>query len=271
MMTTAPKKRLYRKKVSTKAKAKASLVTTAMVKKIVNRQIDKNVEDKYVSYTLSNVALCNILNTSWLNIGVGILPISPRPSYLAISQGTGQANRLGNSIRIKKVYMNLVMWPLPYQMTTNANPRPLDIQLIFFKTKGQSSSSPSITDFFQLGNSNTTFQGTLVDLTRTVNKDKFIYLGQKKYKLGYAEYNGTGTNTAQQGNTNNDYKMNIITKLDVTKYLNKIYKFNDTDNSPFTNDVYCTISGVNADNSSISGAVVPANYTVEVTMTYEDA
>jgi len=243
----------YRKK---RVKRTRNTTTLKTVKAICKKVVNNNIEVKMVKKKIEGGLLTNInYGGSWSAVGIGIIPISPYNGMLEIAQGVQHHQRVGNEIRIKKAYIKFLFFPRAYDAETNANPKPIDIQLIFAKSKTQANATISLTGFFQDNNTDENFDGNLTDLCKTVNEDKFTVLGTKIYKLGTAGYAGTGSigSVDQQYYENNDYKYNVIRKLDVTKYLNKVYRFNDTELTPWQNPTFIVVNAVDANGGNSPG------------------
>jgi len=253
-------------------KRRVAKPSTKTIKSIVKKEIARNVENKQTSCYLNAVGMTNIgNNTVWSNAGSGLIPISPYTSFVNVTQGTAQGQRIGNEIKTVKSVIKMVMIPRAYDGAVNPQPVPLDVQIIFFKVKGQDAGYPDLTGFWQNGNSQTNLTGTLNDLIQVVNTDKFIYLGQKIVKLGTASYTGNGTSIPDQYFANNDYKFNQILKFDVTKYLNKNYRFNDNDAVPYGNTTWMMINCVRANGTSTQSNGLLGYYWFKQDFIYEDA
>lgn len=240
------------------------------VRATVKSELARLAEHKVQNYR-GNPYLMGSANGGFATIGNAIIPLSPFAGFVDIPQGTGQGNRVGNYIRPRKVILSLQMYQLPYDGTYNANPRPLMIKAWFVKFKGQSNTTASLTGFFQSGNITTNFTGLLQDFNKDVNKQAVTLLGTKMFKLGTANYGGTGANSALQTLANNDYSLNVVTKIDVTKYLAAQYHWNDTGTTTPTNDpTYVIFEAVNAENTQVPNLARPGILEYEITFNYTD-
>ncbi len=70
-----------------------------------------------------------------------------------------------------------------------------------------------------------------------INKERYVIFNRRTYKLGNAEYFGSGSGTSstvgRQYYTNNDFKLTQRATFDYTKHLIKTVKYsNDGDTTP---------------------------------------
>ena len=87
------KRSFKRKRTSVKSRFKRRPVSKKL-KRYVNRAIARNVENKRASHTVSEKAINNIMDTASLST---LMP--------ALAQGTGQGNRIGNMVKLKKAIL----------------------------------------------------------------------------------------------------------------------------------------------------------------------
>lgn len=248
---TYRKKRVYKKKI-----------TTSIVKRVISRMAEKKRGTIQV-------------NSSLTSYNSGITPILPMTPYttngIIITQGTGQGDRIGNQIRLTSVVMKYVIFPAPYNATTNLIPQPMNVILYWFKSKVNSTVLlTSLPNFFQNGDSATTPQSNLFDQLYDLNTDQYTLIAKRVYKLGYASDTGTGNQAAAQSFANNDYKYNIIGKINLTKYCPKIVRYNDSSNNPTTPLVQCFAEIVPANGQTFATSIIPATIFTEVDIRYTD-
>lgn len=258
------KKRPYKKRVVRKPRY-ARPVSTA-VKQYVNKAIHKNIEDKTAVY------VTNIMNVNayTFNTLMGVVTCIPS---INISQGTGQSNRIGNTIRTRSLNVKFCFYPNPYNATDNAVPKPQEVLLFFGKLKGQKDRVPITSDFqklWQNGSSSTQPYSDLRDLTQMVNTDYWIVYKIMRFKIGTAAYGGTGSQAGAQFFENNDFKLNAVRTVNLTKFCPKVLKFNDTTLSPSNDNLYMWHTCVNADGSAAS-STYPMTMSYSFNYIYEDA
>lgn len=265
------KRKAYAKKRTYKRKSYARKTS---VKKMVKREIARNVENKnFTDFTQS----WDIVPSTSPGFDSQIFPVSPATSFLTIPQGTGQGQRVGNKIKIKKLKFSGVIYPMPYNATTNLTPAPVQIKMWLFYDKEEPQTIPTVranNDFMQFGDSSISMQNILFDLYTPENKDRYKVLKTKMFKLGYAQYGGTGATGSLplQGNlSNNDFKLNCNFSIDLMPYIVKDVNFRDTATNPTTRGLFCMFQPVYANGSTIASNQVPARTDFMMNMEYEDA
>lgn len=246
---------------------------TKAIKKMVKREIARNVENKTREVYFNNVTIYPSNATLFQN---NVVTVSPNSSTLSIAQGTTQGARIGNQIKTKKLVMRGIFNPLEFHSTTNVTPRPVNIKMIVFYDRQAPSAVPQpLTNLFQLGSSQAGLVGALSDMIMPYNNDRYRVLATKQFKLGYSNYIGTtGSGSPQETQqywANNDYKMNCQYSWDLTKYMPQMVKFNDASNDPTTRGLYVLTYIVPAD-GTVYGTVVEAlTHTYVIRYDYEDA
>lgn len=233
-----------------------------LIKKVIRRQAETKMANFQDGFEISPA-----------NIGVNnIQPLTPYALVgLSIGQGTGQGDRIGNRITVKSLVMRFIIFPLEYDILTNPNPTPQIVRIWFFSQKQSNvllAANPP--RFIQNGDTAASLTGTLIDMNRVINQDEYTYLAHRTYKIGYSNYGGTGTNVAAQSFTNNDYKLNIIGSINLTKLCPKIIKYDDTDNTPNSRLVMMLVQTVNADGSSTGSTDFKIGYNYDLTLKYND-
>jgi len=262
----ATKKRTYKRK---------SYAKKTSMKKMVKREIARNIENK--TFQVFNDSH-DILPSNSGGFDSQIIPVTPfGGAYLTITQGTGQGQRIGNRIKIKKLKFKAIIYPVGYNATTNPTPAPCQIKLWFFYDKEETQSIPTpqgSADFLQYGNTSLGFGNRLFDHLAPENTDRYRVLCTRTVKIGYAEYGGTGATGSLplQGNqTNNDFKLNATVSVDLTKYCVKNVVFRDTSATPSTRGIFMMAQPVYANGNAIAAATIPARMNWLQEIDYEDA
>lgn len=250
-------------------KRRSTKTTTNTIKRIVKMAIARNVENKTAQvYSIGQ----DIYPSNHASFNGSIIPVSPYPAFLAIAQGTSEGSRIGNKIKIKRVSLKGVVFPKPYNATTNAIPQPQQIIMWLLYDKLNSTIIPTIgNDFLQLGSSSTGLFGELVDTWAPVNSDRWKVLTKRVFKIGYAENLGTGTTPGSANFANNDFKLNQTFKIDCTKYLVKNVKYNDNNTAPTTRGLFWVFTTVAANGAVFGSTTVPAELQYSLDCSYEDA
>lgn len=229
--------------------------------------------------------------TNDLMIQHNLIPLSPYPAVglsadetIEILQGTGSSTRNGNQIRTRKAVLRLVFTPLKYDSATNPLPAPMEVMIIIFKCKGIQGTGPDGDDLdgarYLLNNhcfqsnystqSSTGVDGRLITITRPFNNDTIQVLKKKVIKVGNSGISTSlsGDRTNQQQYVNNDFKLNQKLTFNVTKYLSKVYRYNDNDGETCNKNLFffcCPFSadGYNLNNNGIIPLRMDWNYVYE--------
>lgn len=104
-----------------------------------------------------------------------------------------------------------------------------------------------------------------------VNRNQFQIFYDKVVKLGYATAEGTGNNAGQQYFANNDYKFNIMRKINITKMLAKTYGYNDSTTDPSSGRaLFIWFFYANADGGAQNTNYKQANIAINVDYTFDE-
>lgn len=263
----ASKKRIYKRKTYRKK--------TSPLKKMVKQMIARSAETKLLQGPLVNKQL---YTADAVNFADNVIPMGPNNVTLALQQGPGQGQRIGNVVNTKKLTFKGSINATPYNVTTNPTPRPLMVQFIFCYDREDPNDafSPAAGNvFFQNGSSTAGFTNTLTDIWRPINEDRFRVFARKTFKLGFAQYAGTTANTTNQAQhqayANNDFKLSHIFSFDLTKWYPKVVKFDDNLSIPMTRNVYCFIQYVDALGGSMVAPYEACEVSYCLNYMYEDA
>lgn len=263
MKKTKSKRRPLRR--AKKTTSTVSLATKQYVNKVLHTAIENKSVQINGGYSFAGVASDPDLNA---------YPMCPLSTFWSIGQGVGAGSRVGNDIKVRKVMLNYVLRPLPYDVITNPFPQPQEILLILGYVKNTPSFAPiagDINGLFQSGNTTTGPIGSLRDIIAVPNTDYWVIKKKWSHKLGYANYGGTGTLPAQQSFSNNDFKLNIVKRLDITKFIPKTVNFNDTNVTVNTKNLFFMQEAVPCNGSSFAAGQLTANIEFWIDFHYEDA
>lgn len=208
----------------------------------VMRVLNRSAETKNANFDLVQQ---NIYPVTSVDFDASVTVISPSNELkgtnqlLLIDQGTGQGNRVGNKISTVSATLRGVIRPqLNFEATTNYNPCPMYVVIWVVSLAKHLTDSTATLDvvcansFFQDGSVSSGFQGTLVDLTRTVNRQHVTVHAKRVHKLGYSEYVSSfaanNSNNAAQRFMNNDFPLSKIFSIKLRFQRNLIFN----DNSP---------------------------------------
>lgn len=243
-----------------------------MLVQYIKKAIDARMEKKIMHYTVGIFPLSIQASTTNVSANVRILTPSSSVTGGSISQGTGVAQRIGNRVRVTKAILRYVVTPRPYDAVTNVAPVPQDLIFYFVRSKAAPCTSipyqelaGSSGQFLESGAVDTGFSGQIGDVTYDVNLDSYTLLKKKKFKLGFANYGGTGTQANSQSFSNNDYKLNLIGSIDVTKTFPKVIKWDDAGEvtTPWTQLVIQTVDN-NGLIAPVTASRVQVSYTIDM-------
>lgn len=243
------------------------------VKSYVKRTIHGVAENKVVNWNYSgNLLPYNASTSQWL--AYNVFGLYPNASNLSCTQSAGGGARVGNSISPRKGMLKFIITQNPYSVSTNPSPQPYDIRVMIGYLKNSPVTGPSFTDYgelFQYGNTVQAPFSNLYDMIQQPNSDSWGIVYDKVVKCGPAQAYNSTFNQGYQLMPNNDYKYNVIRKINITKYLSKQYRFNDTNNNPksgralFVWFLYAPACGV-----TCSATEQPLKIFVDVDLQYED-
>jgi len=273
------KRRNYRKKPATKKRVyKKRAPVSSAVKQYVSRSIKVASENKIVNWNyFGDLYNFNASASQWYTYNFH--QISPNSTNLAIAQSVAQNGRVGNQVKTVRGMLKFIISPLPYSAVSNATLYPSNIRIVIFSSKPHPVQLPPFTNFqnhlFQNGS---TSQGpvsnSLLDQLSDINKDMFTVYYDKSVKLGYAGINGgagSGGSAGTQYFVNNDFKLNIMRKINVTKYLQRLYTYNDNTNNPTSGrSLYIMFLQNNADGTAQVGSQIQNKISMSMDYNFEE-
>lgn len=252
---------IYKKKTSTKkgkttksskilrrVPRKASKAVVSAVKSTIKSMAEtKQVRMLYTK--VDNTGIQPYNGTSW-GLDNGLFALSPVQNRIEISQGDGEGQRTGNRITVKSSYLNLILYPTPYDGTYNPVPRPQDVMIIIYKIIGGGNTiQTTLGGLFQNGNVTSSPGSNLTDTVLPFNNDLYKILYKKIVKVGSADNTAIGNMTAYQYYANNDYKRSVRLYIPITKYLDKVIKYDNTSTTANNSMLYMAVLPMNADGS----------------------
>jgi len=160
------------------------------IRRYVKKAIDRNVEDKFYTGIYTGFTGYNGINTTW-----------QETNLLQLSQGSGPSNRIGNLIRVKSIYIKLLLTSLTgYPCQIRA------ITTIATSTIPLSFASPAVTldnlyssHYNSLGYLTKKLSDKLYVLDDTQNKKQVWLTVKKRFKRPqYIRYGGTAASTCNK-------------------------------------------------------------------------
>lgn len=264
-----PRNPKTKKPKTPKGKKRSSAKVPENVKQYVDKKMDADIEDKCVQAN-NSFSFGNVFESTDFNA----YPMAPLTGYWGISQGVGQGGRIGNMVKTKKVYLNYIIRPTNYDATFNPAPVPCEVQLLLGYVRNTPNTLPvaaDINNIFQSGSSVSAPIGTLRDIISVINKDYWVIKKRWIHKVGFADNSGTGGQAGAQYYTNNDFKLNAVKSLDITKHLPATLKFNDSAAQNLTKNLFFMIYCVAANGAAFGSTILPMNIEYWVDYHFEDA
>lgn len=260
------KKTTTKRKVVSSFRKKSGKKPVTLAKKV--RAIIQRTEEKKVAQVTGTLIFGAYTSSSLVN---NINPVTPYVPGIQILPGTGQGDRIGNKIRTVSHTINGVIVPNGYDAVLNPTPSPQEVRVWFFSLRNSNTLPATLPGFFQAGSSSQTPTGNLLDLTRKINTDVYIYRGHRTYKLGNSiNAASAGSLVARDHYANNDFKYNIKFNWNLTSMVPKNVTFNDSNNTATSKAVFWFIETVNADGTAQPAAALPATIYYTNMVTYTD-
>lgn len=278
-----PKKRGAKKPGMAKKRGYKKRGNKQSFQKAVLSVIKKTAETKSIQFFQDNIPVSDYPTGAWLGSPNEMLtlPLTPDQYITPISQGNSAQQRVGNKIMLSKVTLRGMVTPRTYQTTnttespSNNAPEPFLFKLWigYQKDTAYNEVSASLPNFFQEGLSSSPPSGTLMDVFRKVNTDKYRIVKTKTFKVGpqsiVTTQNGTVSLNNQQY-ANNDFKFCQQFSFDVTKYCVKVLKYNDTNNQPNARGLYWWVEALDPTGISFTAGRFPASLSYELNIEYKD-
>jgi len=262
------KRRAPLRKVRAAGKRRSSV--SAGVKQYVKRTIHAQIENKSIQINPGQLGFGNVNESPEFNA----FPMAPINGTWSINLGTGAGSRIGNIIKVRRVRLNYILRPAPYDVTTNPNPKPSEVRLMLGYVKNSPAFLPLNTDIaqlFQQGNTSSSPVGNLKDLISVYNTDYWAIKKSWTHKLGFSISGGTGASPGVQSHANNDFKYNVYRTMDITKMMPKTCVFNDAVGTTNTKNLFFMFYAVSAGGDTYGPTALPVFIDYWIDFHYEDA
>lgn len=218
-------------------------------------------------------------NTNWNSNG--FIALLPNTGSYTLGQGTGKSDRLGDSVTVRKLMCDLVLYPLPYDVTTNVTVIPQDVMVCIISSKrtpvtnivqaGGTTGATTLADIFIANDGSQTFTGTLGDVFQPFNTDAYTIHHKEVVKLAWASFTGAAGNDGTRGYyANNDYKMNALVSIDCTKFCPTKLHWQDNTAPSLNKQLYLMVCPMPANNANPIAANLPIAYVQRTTLKYCD-
>ena len=251
----SPRKTMKNRKM---AKPKVSKAVKTYVKKAIHTSQENKLWVRY--------ATADTITTAGAGSNPEFINLVPYPSQS--TTGT-QFQRIGNKIKVVKAFIRGHVSLKPYSSTLNPKVGPIMIKMWLVRNKSINSGDISLTscstNFFEAQTTFTGFQGNLLDMELTNNKEDWIVYKTKTFELGT-----TGINTSVNPGIAVD-NSNYIRPFYFSygKHLRKQLNYDVNGNAPTNTNLFLITQAVYADGSST--AVDAAQYTYALRCEFEDA
>ena len=245
-------KKSYRRRRSYKRSAKKYV--PRKVRKYVKTAISRSIETKRSGLVAEQIPIYTYISDAQCN---ALLPV--------LAQGTGQGDRIGDEVRIHKTSLRFAI-NCDSTAANSSISKYFDIYI--FKLR-KANTNPTATDmqrFLQDGNSATAYDAnSSVDGLRDVNQDLFRLCMHKRVKM--ANSNDITNQPGTQGT------ISFSAKIDCTKWLKKVQKYDDTSDFPTNDNLFIAIGSIWTDlpSSGLRAPQLTGHYSYLYEYEYKDA
>jgi len=186
-----------------------------------------------------------------------------------VAQGLTQFTRIGNKIRVVKGFIRGHVNLLPYSATSNPWIGPLYVKMWLCKCKKVNSGTVGDTNidgfFFDSASGGTGFQGNMLDMELTNNKDNWIVYKTKTFELNQTATIGVTSGTSAPDNS----KYTMPFYFSFGRHLRRQLNYEGTGAAnPNNANMFLVFQVVNADGSTT--AVQAAEYHFNTRVEFED-
>lgn len=238
---TYKRKRSYKRSYSTK-KRRVSYST----KRYVKREVSRAIQNKKIQRALDGITYSSLIDNS------AVYTLMP-----SMTQGSGEADRNANKIRIKKAILRATFT----SFAGTAAAHYVDIYIFKNKNGITAPTLANMTRFLESANTATGYDGEPLDGLRPVNKYLFTPKMHVRRRLASTTSGTSGTAIASLPPTFNMVK-------DITKYFKKDWVYDDNTNAVSNENVFIAVGGSNMGSQVIQNF---GNYSFCVDFEYEDA
>jgi len=230
--------------------------------KTINQAISRRLETKeYVDFGANQ----SIISAS--------LTVAPAQKYLlpVITQGLGQASRIGNQIKIRSGILRL-----RFNLTANSfnvsnqSPALIRVWIVSYKVENTNLlGSPDFNSFFETGNSSVDFQSNMLDTLLPVSGSNWTVYYDKVHKVGLGAISSSNTNGTYPDNSTFTQELMI----DWGQHFKSPLEYDDqlSASVPRNRNCFVLLQSVKADGTSNSEGESYSEFHYVNTVKYEDA
>jgi len=264
-----------RAKAPRKSKPRRVRRPRVALRKTIRSVIRSQAEKK--NFVYSTTMYPQVLQATTSSLVGNYLVCTPSSSLYGptMARGVSDGNYLGNKFSIVNYVHQFVLTPTAYNATSNTQATPCWVRVYYFKNKFAPCSDlvannfNSVGTFFNGGTTTLGFGGSLMDLTRRIDNQNFTYLTHRTYKVGQATPATTSGTTAYHPYTNNDFKLSVIGKVNLSPYFKKPVTINDA-SVTMTPWVYMMVQCISANGNILATSQLPIQMQNEFLITYTD-
>ena len=253
-------RKLLLSKRGKKNKSLKNTPSVATIKRVVDKEIySKGEKKQWIKYQNQNA----------LSTCSAAIPVNQNLLPTDMTQGSQNAQRNGNQIRVTSAYIEGWVNLCPYNAITNPLSTPVMIKLYIVKSKitnkQNMGDTPVGTTFFKINNTSVPFQGNLMDLILPIDNSVWTSVATKTFKIGAASASTAGK--VGTGGYFDNSSMNQHFKFNYGKHVKKPLKYDDT-NGIQNDNLWLLFQCVYADGSTMS--LQPAYYSYVTNIHYID-
>lgn len=245
------KKRTFKKRVAVKKTVRNTKVFAKSIKKVLNRMAETKAT------AIDELEYPILANNNFMNASVNL------SNTFDLAQGTGDGQRVGNSVNCTKAVLNLIVRKnLQISAATNSRPCVVSIFIGYLKNNRGESPDAYFGSLFEDGNSAIPWNGTMLRTLRVVNKKMFSVLHRYDFKVGAS--NPSTTANVINSYSNNDFNTFYKKKIPLKELLGKITWTEDGTAGSHNKDLWMFASYCNIDDSIDAIATDVANKQVDI-------
>lgn len=246
---------------SKKAKKTPKKLVITNLKKLIQKEINKDSETKWATSVESTFGAINgggILSTT---NGLTTSDIIP-----SVVQGTGAGDRIGNVVSNAKLYIKVFLNSLAYDVVTNPNAFPCYVDMYIVSNKNSNDTTcPSTALLLREGSTTVAYDGSMLRTMDNINTNLWTLIKYKRFKMAVIGQ-PLATTTSADGMNNGSaishlYKTTI--KLPKLQYI-------DNSGDPTNKAIYILFGFTNINGNLQANTVQRATATVQTLMSFDD-
>lgn len=250
-------KKTYKPRKTAKKTKTVSDTVKAYVKKAIHVQAENKIANNYQENSLSLIPYGNSTT-----LGATLTTIVALQDALNLSQGTGQGDRIGNSVRPRSFMLRGHI----VAASTAGSDTPILVRMVIFKRKQDIEIPTDLSDLFQSGNTSVAPTNLPTDMYLPLNKEDYIIYKERKFSV-------TRNDTESFASANGTNLIQFF-KQDLTKHIPKKLTYADAAVDPTNCGIYLICLMCKADGSAFPAASAPGTIPLELSynanLIYED-